>query len=97
MKSYYLSAMGFVFGKKNYIILGIGLVILMIGYLLMSGGAATSAEEFNAEELFSTRRITVAPIVVLIGYIVVGVAIMYREKKSQDVVKAEESNISKKR
>lgn len=81
MKSYYLSAMGFVFGKKNYIILGIGLVILMIGYLLMSGGAATSAEEFNADELFSTRRITVAPIVVLIGYIVVGVAIMYREKK----------------
>lgn len=97
MKSYYLSAMGFVFGKKNYIILGIGLGILMIGYLLMSGGAATSAEEFNAEELFSTRRITVAPIVVLIGYIVVGVAIMYREKKSRDVVKAEESNISKKR
>jgi len=97
MKSYYLSAMGFVFGKKNYIILGIGLVILMIGYLLMSGGAATSAEEFNAEELFSSRRITVAPIVVLIGYIVVGIAIMYREKKSHDVVKAEESNISKKR
>jgi hypothetical protein len=51
MKSYYLSAMGFAFGKKNYIILGIGLVILMIGYLLMSGGAATSADEFNAEDV----------------------------------------------
>jgi Protein of unknown function (DUF3098) len=80
-KSYYLSAMGFAFGKKNYIILGLGLVLLLIGYLLMSGGAATSAEEFNAEELFSARRITLAPIVVLLGYVVVGVAIMYREKK----------------
>ena len=80
-KSCYLSAMGFAFGKKNYIILGVGLLLLLIGYLLMSGGAATSAEEFNADELFSSRRITLAPIVVLIGYVVVGVAIMYREKK----------------
>ena len=80
-KSCYLSAMGFAFGKKNYIILGVGLLLLLIGYLLMSGGAATSAEEFNTEELFSERRITLAPIVVLIGYVVVGVAIMYREKK----------------
>lgn len=97
MKSYYLSAMGFVFGKKNYILLGIGLAILFVGYTLMSGGAATSAEEFNAEELFSARRITLAPIVVLSGYLVVGIAIMYRDKKSNDLAKSEESNISKKR
>jgi len=73
--------MGFAFGKKNYMILAVGLLLLVIGYLLMSGGAATSAEEFNAEELFSARRITLAPMVVLLGYVVVGVAIMYREKK----------------
>ena len=96
MKSYYLSAMGFAFGKKNYIILGIGLVILMIGYLLMSGGAATSADEFNAAELFSTRRINVAPTVVLIGYIVVGVAIMYRDK-SGSLTQKNDADISKKR
>lgn len=96
MKSYYLSAMGFAFGKKNYIILGIGLVILMIGYLLMSGGAATSADEFNAEELFSARRITLAPIVVLSGYIVIGVAIMYRDKSNTSVAKKDESTLSKK-
>jgi Protein of unknown function (DUF3098) len=80
-KSCYLSAMGFAFGKKNYIILAVGLLLLFIGYLLMSGGAATSADEFNSDELFSARRITLAPIVVLLGYVVVGVAIMYREKK----------------
>ena len=89
--------MGFVFGKKNYILLGIGLAILFVGYMLMSGGAATSAEEFNAEELFSARRITLAPIVVLSGYLVVGIAIMYRDKKSNDLAKSEESNILKKR
>ena len=80
-KSCYLSAMGFAFGKKNYIILAAGLILLILGYVLMSGGAATSAEEFNADELFSARRITLAPIVVLIGYVVVGIAIMYRDKE----------------
>ena len=78
--------MSFAFGKKNYYILGAGLLLLIIGYFLMSGGAATSADEFNAAELFSARRITLAPIVVLTGYVVIGVAIMYRDK-SEAVLK----------
>jgi hypothetical protein len=48
--------MSFAFGKKNYYILGAGLLLLIIGYFLMSGGAATSADEFNAAELFIMYR-----------------------------------------
>ncbi len=58
----------FVFDRSNYLFLLIGLAVNVIGFLLMIGGAAESPDDFNAEELFSTRRITIAPIVVLLGY-----------------------------
>lgn len=58
----------FVFDRSSYILLLIGVVINVIGFLLMIGGAASSPDEFNAEELFSTRRITIAPIIILLGY-----------------------------
>ena len=89
--------MSFAFGKKNYYILGAGLLLLIIGYFLMSGGAANSADEFNAEELFSARRITVAPIVVLIGYVVIGVAIMYRDKSETGIKKSDAADVASKR
>ncbi len=59
----------FAFGKENYMLLIASVVILIIGYALMSGGKATDPTVFTGE-VFSFRRITLAPIVVLIGYIV---------------------------
>jgi len=57
----------FAFGRENYVIMLIGLVVIIIGFLLMSGGKSTDPNVFN-EEIFSFRRITLAPIVVLLGY-----------------------------
>jgi hypothetical protein len=71
----------FAFQKKNYTFLFIGMAILAIGYTLMSGGGSTDPNVFS-EDIFSFRRITLAPFVILIGYAVVGYAIMYRDKKS---------------
>jgi hypothetical protein len=68
------------FKKINYLLLIAGVTII-IGYLLMSGGGSQDPNVFNGEELFSTRRITIAPLVVLIGYLIIGVGIMYRPKK----------------
>ncbi len=48
--------------------LGIGIVLLIIGYLLMSGGGSENPNEFHADQIFSARRITLAPITVLAGY-----------------------------
>jgi hypothetical protein len=63
-----MSESNFAFSKKNYIWLGIGVLLLVVGYLLMSGGGADNPHEFHANELFSFRRITLAPITVLAGY-----------------------------
>lgn len=60
-------------------LLGVG--ILAIGYMLMSGGGSADPNVFS-EEIFSFRRITLAPIVVLIGYVVIGYAIMYKPKSN---------------
>lgn len=74
----------FPFSKENYTLLIIGLVINVLGFILMLGGAAKSPNEFNADELFSTVRITIAPIVVVIGYIVMLYAIMKKPKKKDN-------------
>lgn len=69
----------FPFTKKNYRLLVIGIGILLLGYLLMMGGGSEDPNVFS-EEIFSFRRITLAPIVVLAGYAFVGYAIMYKDK-----------------
>ena len=71
---------GFAFGKENYRILIIGVVIVVVGYLLMIGGGSDDPNKFNADEIFSTRRITVAPIVILAGFVVVLFGIMRKSK-----------------
>ncbi len=72
---------GFAFGKENYRILMIGVVIVIIGYLLMIGGGSDDPTKFNADEIFSTRRITIAPIVILTGFVVVLYGIMKKSKE----------------
>ncbi len=57
----------FAFGKENYTLLFISIGLLLIGYFLMAGGRADNPNVFN-EEVFSFRRITLAPLVVMAGY-----------------------------
>ncbi len=63
-----MSNSNFAFSKENYIWLCIGIVLLVVGYVLMSGGGSNNPNEFHADQLFSARRITLAPITVLAGY-----------------------------
>lgn len=67
------------FTKKNYITILVGVVLLFLGFLLMSGGGEHTATEFDGS-IFSFRRITLAPIVVVAGFVVVGFGIMKRFK-----------------
>lgn len=73
----------FVFGKMNFILLAIGFVILVIGYALLSGGKAEDPSVFNPD-IFNFRRITLAPIVLIIGFIVEIVAIMWHPRSKKD-------------
>lgn len=74
---------GFAFGPQNYRLLLIGLVVLLIGFLLMMGGRSDDPTVFN-EEMFSWRRITLAPLVVLAGFIIEGIAIMKKPKTPKE-------------
>lgn len=62
---------GFLFEAINYKILLIGLVVIALGFILMSGGGSEDPNVFKENELFSFRRISLAPTVVLIGFGVV--------------------------
>tara|TARA_R110002072_G_scaffold83202_3_gene189063 strand:+ start:1804 stop:2043 length:240 start_codon:yes stop_codon:yes gene_type:complete len=68
------------FGKENYIWLAISLGVLVIGYLLMAGGGTEDPTVFKHEEIFSFRRITLAPLVVLLGFILGFYAILKKAK-----------------
>ena len=74
---------GFALGRHNYKLLAIGFVIIVIGFLLMLGGKTDDPAVFN-EKVFSFRRITLAPIVVLIGFVFEIWAIMKKPDKSEE-------------
>lgn len=73
------SAPTFTFGKENYILMIIGLAVLAIGYMLISGGGSQDPNVFS-EEIFDTRRLVVAPLVILFGFVIEVAAILYKTK-----------------
>lgn len=58
------------FGKSNYTWMLIGAALILVGMLLMSGGKSADPNVFNTDEVYSFRRITLAPIVIIAGFIV---------------------------
>jgi uncharacterized membrane protein len=67
-------------GKQNYILLIVGFVLIVLGFVLMSGGGSDNPDEFNYA-MFNFRRITLAPILSLGGFVLVAYAIMKKNKK----------------
>ncbi len=72
--------LNFALGRENYKLLAIGFGIIILGFLLMLGGKSPSPDEFN-DDIFSFRRITLAPIVVLAGFIFEIWAIMKKPRE----------------
>jgi hypothetical protein len=75
---------GFPLGKENYILLSIGFAIIVLGFLLMIGGGSDDPNVFNEKELFSFRRTTLAPLVVLFGFIFEIWAIMKKPRENSE-------------
>jgi fumarate reductase subunit D len=75
--------MNFALGRENYKLLAIGFVIIVIGFLLMLGGRTKDPNEFSYN-IFSFRRITLAPIVVLAGFIFEIWAIMKKPRVEKE-------------
>lgn len=68
------------FGKENYKWMLIGLVVMAIGFFLMAGGKSPDPNVFNDKEVYSTTRITIAPILIIAGLIIEIFAIMKKPK-----------------
>ena len=76
----------FIFGKKNYLIMGIGLAVIAIGFILMSGGGSDNPAVFDAS-IFNFRRIHLAPALVLIGFAIEIYAILVNPNKEENTKK----------
>ena len=68
-----------VLNKRNYLFIIIGCIVVLLGFILMSGGGSENPNVFNEEELFSFRRITLAPFLIIVGYMVVLFGILKKQ------------------
>lgn len=71
---------GMPLSKINYLLMAVGAIIIVVGFILMAGGTEATPEEFSYD-IFSRRRITLAPIVVVAGFAFEIFAIMKRFKR----------------
>ena len=72
----------FAFTRINFILLGIALLIIVVGFVLMSGPGSTDTH--FEPSIFDQRRTVVAPLICFVGYLFVIVSILYRPKRRED-------------
>ncbi len=70
------------FGKENYTWMLAGLAVMALGFFLMAGGKSADAKVFNDSDVYSTTRITIAPILIIAGLVIEIFAIMRKPKDS---------------
>jgi uncharacterized membrane protein len=80
-----MSKRDFAFGKMNFILIAIAVFFIVIGFMLMSGGVSVDGVTFNPE-IFSARRIIVAPVVTMFGFILMfaGILINNHSKETKE-------------
>lgn len=72
----------FAFGKQNYLFMIVGVVLIVLGLVFLSGGGSQDPNVFN-EAIFNTQRMIVAPMIMLSGFVLEIYAIMYRPKSKE--------------
>ena len=70
------------FGKENYLMMLAGLIVLAIGFFLMAGGKSADPTVFNDDDVYSTTRITIAPLLIIAGFVIEIFAIMKKPKEA---------------
>jgi hypothetical protein len=74
-----MSQNSFLFDKTNYLLFAVGLALIVLGFILMAGGGSEDPNVYN-EALFNSRRITWAPLLIVLGFVVEVFAILRRPK-----------------
>lgn len=72
--------MNFTFGKRNYQLLIVGVLVMGLGYILMSGGGSDDPNVFS-DAIFNTQRLTIGPILILAGLVIEIFAILHKPKE----------------
>ncbi|MFA5712703.1 MAG: DUF3098 domain-containing protein [Bacteroidales bacterium] len=78
-----IKSTNFALPKKNFLYIVIGVIVLIIGFILMSGGGTEDPNIFPQEEIFSFRRITLAPLFILAGFAIEIFALLYIPKSER--------------
>jgi predicted cobalt transporter CbtA len=73
-----------IFGRENFIIMGIGLALVLVGLATMSGGAMPDPNQWEPERIYSFTRITLAPILMVAGFVTVAVGIFKKTPVPSD-------------
>lgn len=81
------------FGKTNYILLAVGMAVVIIGFILMSGGG--SDETTFSADIFSVRRVKVAPVVCFLGFISIIYAIIRKPREDNGELVNDETDSTK--
>ena len=68
------------FGRENYMWMLIGAAVLALGFFLMAGGKSSDPNVFNENEVYSPLRITIAPLLIVAGFVIEIFAIMRKSK-----------------
>jgi len=76
-----------IFGRQNFIYMGIGLGMVLLGLALMTGGSMPDPNTWEPERIYSPMRITVAPILMVAGFVVVAIGIFKRKPESDNTNK----------
>ena len=77
------AGIGNLFDRENYKWMLIGVAVMLLGWILMAGGASKDPNIFNKNEVYSTMRITIAPIVIVAGLVIEVYALLKAPKNSQ--------------
>lgn len=81
------------FTRKNYILMAIGIAVVIIGFLLMTGAGST--ETHFDPEIFASQRIKLAPAVCFVGFVLVAMAILYPSKRNSNEADDDKTQITK--
>ena len=73
------------FGKENFIWMLVGLIVMAIGFFIMAGGKSPDPTKFNDNEIYSFTRITLAPFLIIAGFVVEIFAIMKKPGENNEV------------
>ncbi|MBN8680529.1 MAG: DUF3098 domain-containing protein [Chitinophagales bacterium] len=77
-----------IYGRKNFVLMGIGLALVLAGLALMSGGAMPDPNKWEPERIYSPMRITVAPILMVAGFVTVILGIFKKNSDNQPSTEA---------